>query len=59
MAGFLQPSSFHSRIALCRIYTIALYTYYPIKVYQSYLIVSRPGPARLEVRRPRTPLQIS
>ena len=46
MAGFLQASCFHYAIVLRRIYTIALYCYYPSMLYHSYLIVSRQGLVR-------------
>jgi hypothetical protein len=35
--GFLWGSCFHYLIALRRIYTIALYVYYPITLYHLYL----------------------
>jgi hypothetical protein len=58
MAGFLWGSCFHYLIALRRVYTIALYVYYPIMLHHFLLCRGRTGPARLEVR-PRTPLQIT
>jgi hypothetical protein len=40
MAGFLQPSCSHYPFVVRRIYTIALYLYYPITLYHIYFIVS-------------------
>src|SRR5271163_373464 len=39
-ADFLQASCFYYPIALRRIYTSAVYVYYPITLYHVYLIVS-------------------